>query len=105
MTTPRTILIFSLCVCLLACSDAPSDSLDSGGLAPPPGFLDRTDANCRAAAIKNNLIGPLTDTAPSIRQLNGQSLFAYSTANNRHVQCVVRHMDETVIDIRIIGAK
>lgn len=91
--------------CLAACSEAPSEGLGSGGLEPPPGFLERTDANCRAAAIENDLIGPLTDTAPTIRQLNGQSLFGYTSAGGRRVQCVVRHTDEGVSDIRIIGAE
>lgn len=93
-----------LCV-LSACSEAPSDGLDSGGVEPPPGFLIRTDSNCRAAALDNDLIGALTDTAPTIRQLNGQSLFGYATVDDRGVQCVVRHADEGVSDIRVIGAE
>lgn len=88
-----------------SCTDAPSDDLDSGGTQPPPGFLERTDANCRAAAIENDLIGALTDTAPTIRQLNGQSLFGYTASDGRRVQCVVRHTDEGVSDIRVIGVK
>lgn len=93
-------------LCLLsACTDVSSDALDAGGMTPPPGFLDRTDASCRAVAIESDLIGPLTDTPPTIRQLNGQSLFVYIDVSGNRVQCVVRHTDESVIDIRIIGAE
>ncbi|GHB00022.1 hypothetical protein GCM10009069_23550 [Algimonas arctica] len=89
---------------LLSCSESPSDKLDSGVITPPPGFFDRTNANCRAAAIENDRIGALTDTPPTIRQLNGQSLFGYALPDGRHVQCVVRHADEHVVDVRIIGS-
>lgn len=92
---------------LWSCSNGSDDEggLSSGGTQPPPGFLDRTDANCRAAATENDEVGPLTDTAPTIRQLNGQSLFGYTSADGRSVQCVVRHMDENVIDLRMIGSE
>lgn len=92
---------------LWSCSNS-SDTdggLNSGGIEPPPGFLIRTDANCRAAALESANIGALTDAAPTIRQLNGQSLFGYTNADGRRVQCVVRHTDEGVSDIRVIGAE
>lgn len=94
-----------LLLALTGCSNSTSNELGSGGLTPPPGFLDRTDANCRAAAVKNDLIGAPTDTTPTIRQLNGQSLFGYTLLDGRRVQCVVRHADENVIDLRIIGVE
>lgn len=92
---------------LWSCSNGSDDEgkLSGGGLEPPPGFLTRTDANCRAAALDNDLIGALTDAAPIIRQLNGQSLFGYTRPDGARVQCVVRHMDESVIDLRIIGSE
>jgi hypothetical protein len=96
--------LFATAIAFASCTDAPSDNLDSGGLTPPPGFFDRTNANCRAAAIENDLIGALTDTPPTIRQLNGQSLFGYTLPDGRHVQCVVRHADEHVVDVRVIGS-
>lgn len=101
----RGFILFIALSLLANCNQTSSDSLDSGGIVPPPGFLDRTDANCRAAAIENDLIGALTDTAPTIRQLNGQSLFGYTRPDGARVQCVVRHMDESVIDLRMIGSE
>lgn len=85
-----------------ACSDASPGDLGSGGLEPPPGFLERTDTNCRTAAEDNDAIGTLTAEGPAIRQLNGQSLFGYTTTDGARVQCVVRHTDESVIDVRVI---
>ncbi|MGJ8560888.1 MAG: hypothetical protein ACSHX3_11685 [Litorimonas sp.] len=93
-----------VCLMAMACTEATSNALDSGGIEPPPGFLTRTDANCRAAAANNSAIGVLTDTSPTIRQLNGQSLFGYSALDGSRVQCVVRHADESVVDIRIFGS-
>jgi hypothetical protein len=95
----------ALCLIVTACSDGPSDGIDSGGLEPPPGFLMRTDANCRAAAIEDEAVGTLNDAAPKIRQLNGQSLFGYTRPDGARVQCVVRHADESVVDIQVIGAE
>jgi hypothetical protein len=85
-------------VCLGACSDAPSDGLDSGGLTPPPGFLNRVDANCRMAAEGLTI----SEKAPKVRQLNGQSLLTYASSDSDSVVCAVRHSDESVIDIRVI---
>lgn len=101
---PRLALLLMLFSLLAGCAEPEVSGLDSGGLTPPPGFFDRTNANCRAAAIENDLIGALTDTPPTIRQLNGQSLFGYTLPDGRHVQCVVRHADEHVVDVRVIGS-
>ena len=90
---------------LTACIDTAATDLNSGGIEPPPGFLTRTDANCRAAAIEAADIGELADPAPTIRQLNGQSLFGYATPDGRRVQCVVRHADESVSDIRVLSTE
>lgn len=97
--------VSALCLIVVACSGGSSDGLDSGGLEPPPGFLERTNANCRAAAIEDDEVGALNETAPTIRQLNGQSLFGYTRPDGARVQCVVRHADESVVDIRIIGTE
>lgn len=96
-------LIILISASVSACYDNGSASFDSGGLEPPPGFLERTDANCRVAAMKATDIGLLRDTSPSLRQLNGQSLFGYVAVDGRRVQCVVRHADESVSDIRMLG--
>lgn len=89
-------------IVIVGCTDPNSGNLNSGGLEPPPGFLERTDANCRSAAADDTEIGDLEPGAPSIRQLNGQSLFGYTTTDGARAQCVVRHTDESVIDVRVI---
>lgn len=84
---------------ITTCAPGSSDDLDGGGLNPPPGFVERVDANCRAASDVS-----LSAEAPIIRQLNGQSLLTYTLSDGRTAQCAVRHADESVIDMRVMGA-
>lgn len=93
------IAIIGFVFVLGSCQKSSSDDLGSGGLTPPPGFLERVDANCRA---KEGL--DFTTKAPAVRQLNGQTLLTYTLNDGKEAQCAVRHSDETVIDIRVIGA-
>ncbi|GLQ21880.1 hypothetical protein ACFFUB_08845 [Algimonas porphyrae] len=83
-----------------ACMDASGGDVEGGGLTPPPGFFERVDENCRAEATIT-----LSEDAPSVRQLNGQSLLTYQLTDRGTMQCAVRHSDESVIDIRVMGAE
>ena len=83
---------------LAACGSSSSDDLNSGGLEPPPGFLEQVDINCRA---ETDLA--LSADAPTVRALNSQSLLTYTLSDGGTAQCAVRHTDGSVIDIRVMG--
>ena len=101
MSNRGSIWIALLIILMLGsgCSVPTGDDLSGGGTIPPDGFYDRVDRKCRATDDK------LSDDPPTIRQLNGQSLLIYQTLTGETLQCVVRHADESVIDMRLLGAE
>ncbi len=80
-----------------ACSQQAEDGVQGGGLTPPPGFLEKADADCRAAS------DVAIAAAPTTRQLNGQTLLTYALEGERTLLCSVRHADGSVLDVRVIG--
>ncbi|WP_298918963.1 hypothetical protein [uncultured Algimonas sp.] len=92
--------ILAIALFIAACTDAPSDEIDDGGLTPPPGFLEKADADCRAESDT-----ALGDADPQTRQLNGQTLLTYVLETGGMAQCSVRHADGSVIDMRVIGTE
>lgn len=103
------VLVAAASILLLSCSDN-SDAegdLNTGGSEPPPGFQERVDANCRAAAAEIAALSdiPMLDAVPTVRRLNGQSLLRYTLADGGTAQCAVSHTDESVIDMRVIGSE
>ncbi|MEL6686384.1 MAG: hypothetical protein AAFP97_02040 [Pseudomonadota bacterium] len=88
---------------VVGCSPAASDDVEGGGLEPPPGFLTQADVDCRAAAVAASILG-LGEAVPDTRQLNGQTLLQYELSEGGTAQCVVRHADGSVADIRVLRA-